>query len=80
MSVPLTRRQLQVAYLIASGKTTREVADTLGIRPRTADTHRSSVYRKLNIHRTAELIRWCLKNPNTDYALIRSTFQPRVGN
>jgi DNA-binding NarL/FixJ family response regulator len=54
----LTDRQVEVAKLTAKGKSTKEVATALKLSARTAETHRSQIYRKLGVHTIAELIHW----------------------
>ena len=58
----LTRREHEVATLLAYGHTNTEVADVLVISVRTAEMHRASVMRKLGFRRRAELVRWALDN------------------
>lgn len=54
----LTARERQVFQLVAQGRTTREIADILGIRQKTVENHRLRIMRKMKLHRTAELIRY----------------------
>ncbi|MGH8275049.1 MAG: response regulator [Terriglobia bacterium] len=56
----LTERERQVLALIAGGSTTREAAETLGISVKTADSHRSHLMQKLEIHETASLVRYAV--------------------
>jgi DNA-binding NarL/FixJ family response regulator len=58
----LTPRQRHVLQLVAEGKTTKEIASVLGVSVKTADSHRTSVMRKLGIHHTAGLVRWAVRN------------------
>ena len=53
----LSTRQREVLRLIAEGQSTKQVAATLGISFKTADTHRSNLMQKLNAHETATLVR-----------------------
>ncbi len=53
--VALTARQREIARLIASGKSTREIAETLSVSPRTVDTHVQAIFEKLDIHTRVEL-------------------------
>src|SRR5713226_9281736 len=48
----LTPRERQVLQLIAEGKTTKDVASLLGISVKTAESHRTTLMKKLNIHET----------------------------
>jgi non-specific serine/threonine protein kinase len=54
-SVRLTRREQQVAHLIAEGLTNRQIAATLGIAERTADTHVARLLAKLGVASRAEV-------------------------
>ena len=60
-SDPLTPREREVLQLVAEGKTTKEIASTLGLSVKTADTHRSKIMRKLEIHDTAGLVRYAIR-------------------
>lgn len=51
----LSRRERQVADLLAAGHTHRNIADELGVGANTVRSHIAGVYRKLDIHRRAEL-------------------------
>jgi two-component system response regulator NreC len=59
---PLTLRERQVLQLVAEGKTTKEVATLLGVRVKTAESHRTRIMAKLNIHDTAGLVRYAVRN------------------
>jgi DNA-binding NarL/FixJ family response regulator len=58
---PLTARERQVLQLIAEGKSTKDAAAVLGISPKTAESHRTSLMRKLDIHETAGLVRYAVR-------------------
>ena len=58
---PLSLREREVLQLIAEGKTTKEVAVVLGISAKTADSHRTRIMAKLNIHETASLVRYAIR-------------------
>jgi len=60
-SDPLTNRERQVLQLIAEGKTTKEIAVILGVTVKTAESHRSTLMDKLDIHSTAELVRYAIR-------------------
>jgi len=62
MVATLTRRELQVATLLAYGYTNSEVAEKLGISVRTAEMHRANAMRKLGASSRAEIVRWALDN------------------
>lgn len=57
---PLTPRERDILGLIGSGMSNKEMAETLGITPATAETHRKNLKRKLAIATTAGLIRYAL--------------------
>lgn len=59
---PLTDRERQVLQLVAEGKSNKEVASLLGISVKTAESHRSNIMDKLNIHDTAGLVRYAIRN------------------
>jgi two-component system response regulator NreC len=58
----LTRREREVATLLAYGHTNHEVATKLVISVRTAEMHRANLMRKLGLERRAQLVRWALDN------------------
>jgi DNA-binding NarL/FixJ family response regulator len=58
---PLSGRERQVLQLIAEGKSTKDVASLLGISVKTAESHRSRLMRKLEIHDTATLVRYAVR-------------------
>ena len=58
---PLTRRELQVLQLVAEGRTTKEIATSLGVSAKTADSHRSNIMHKLNLHSVADLVRYAIR-------------------
>lgn len=58
----LTEREREVLRLIAQGKTTAEIAQLLVLSPHTVQTHRDHIMEKLNLHRTAELIKYAIRN------------------
>jgi DNA-binding CsgD family transcriptional regulator len=58
---PLSPRERQVLQLIAEGKTTKEVANLLGVSAKTADSHRTRIMKKLDMHGTAELVRYAIR-------------------
>jgi DNA-binding CsgD family transcriptional regulator len=53
----LTPQELQIAIHAAEGKSNRDIGATLFLSARTVEFHLTRVYRKLNIHSRAELIR-----------------------
>lgn len=55
-SVPLTDRELAVLQAIARGHTNASAAESLGISPKTIDSHRTSLLRKFSVSSTASLL------------------------
>lgn len=57
----LTNRERQVLQLIAEGRTNKQIAQRLSLAPKTVDTHRTRLMRKLNIHDQTTLVKYALK-------------------
>ena len=57
----LSPREREVVALIAAGKSTREIADALGISVKTVDTHRQRIMLKLGFHKAAEIVQYAVK-------------------
>lgn len=57
----LTTREYEVFALLAEGYRIKEVAQRLDISPRTVDTYRSSILRKLGVERTAGLVKLAVR-------------------
>lgn len=66
---PLTRREREVLKLIAEGHTDREISEKLYISLRTAQRHHGNIREKLNLKRTADIIR---------YAIARGYVEPHM--
>ena len=58
---PLTSREREVLQLVAEGKSTKEVAGLLGISFKTAESHRTRILKKLDLHETAGLVRYAVR-------------------
>jgi DNA-binding NarL/FixJ family response regulator len=58
----LTSREREVIQLLAEGKTSKEVAVTLNLSVKTAETHRTNLMRKLDLHSVADLTRYAVRN------------------
>lgn len=58
----LTLREREVVQLLAEGKSTKEAAVVLGVSVKTAETHRSNIMRKLEIHSVSELVLYAVRN------------------
>ena len=59
----LTPQELQIALQVAEGKTNKEVGAALFLSHKTIEFHLSRIYRKLDIHSRAELIRLYASEP-----------------
>ena len=57
----LSPREREVFHLVVDGRTTKEIARTLGISIKTADNHRYRLMEKLGVHNTAELVRYAAR-------------------
>lgn len=57
----LTPREKQVLQLIAEGKSTRDIASLLGVSVKTAESHRTRMMQKLDIHETASLVLYAVR-------------------
>ncbi|MBI4271518.1 MAG: response regulator transcription factor [Candidatus Rokubacteria bacterium] len=58
---PLSPREREVLQLVAEGKSTKEIAGLLGITFKTAESHRTRIMKKTNIHETAGLVRYAVR-------------------
>ncbi|HSB70690.1 MAG TPA: response regulator transcription factor [Candidatus Methylomirabilis sp.] len=58
---PLAPRERQVLQLVAEGKTTKEIAAELGLTTKTAESYRAKIMEKLDIHDTAGLVRYAIR-------------------
>jgi DNA-binding NarL/FixJ family response regulator len=58
----LTPRERQVLQLIAEGKSTKDAASLLGISVKTAESHRTKLMHKLDIHEAASLVRYAVRH------------------
>ncbi len=59
---PLSEREREVLRLLALGHTNQEIAKSLFISVRTAETHRAHIMQKLGLGTRAELVRYALAN------------------
>ncbi len=58
----LTPREREVIQLVAEGKTTKEIAIALRLSVKTAETHRTNLMRKLDLHSVADLTLYAVRN------------------
>lgn len=60
--IRLTPRQREMVQLLAEGKSSKEVAVTLDVSVKTAETHRANIMRKLDCHSVSEVVRYAIRN------------------
>jgi DNA-binding NarL/FixJ family response regulator len=58
----LTNRELEILQLIVNGKSNKEIASELSLSVNTVAVHRANIMEALNIHNTAELVVYAIKN------------------
>ncbi len=56
-----TAREVEIIRLLASGNSNKQVAETLGITVKTADTYRSRIMLKLHFHSVSDLVRFAVR-------------------
>ena len=57
----LSDREREVLQLVAEGKSNKEVAQILNLAVSTAESHRKHVMEKLDLHNTAEIVRFAVR-------------------
>jgi DNA-binding NarL/FixJ family response regulator len=60
-TVNLSEREVEVIRLVAQGHTSKEMANNLGLSPRTLETYKARAMSKLNLRSRADLIRYALR-------------------
>ena len=58
----LTSRQREILRLIVDGKRMKEIASLLDLSTRTVETLKYELMRSLNVHSTAELVRYAIEH------------------
>ncbi len=58
----LTDREREILQLIGEGNTHQQIAELLQISIRTVDTHRNNIIKKLDVHDTANLVLYAIRN------------------
>ena len=61
-AVTLSARQREVLRLIVNGQRMKEIGATLNLSPRTVETIKYDMMRDLNVHSTAELVRYAVEH------------------
>ena len=62
VEVPLTQRESEVLRQLAYGLTNKEIADELGLSPRTVENHRTNMCAKLDVHGIHSLVKFAYEN------------------
>lgn len=62
VSGPLTVRERQILQLVAEGKSSKEIGDSLHLSVKTVETHRSRLMEKLDLHNVAALVRYAVRH------------------
>lgn len=57
----LTPKEIEILQLIAEGRTNKDIANMLSNSPKTIETHRSNLMRKLNLSNTADITRYAIE-------------------
>lgn len=60
-SVTLSSKEKEVLKFIAEGKSSKEISSVMGISYNTVNVHRNNIMQKLDLHKTAELVRYAIK-------------------
>jgi DNA-binding NarL/FixJ family response regulator len=58
----LTSRQTEVLRLIVNGQRMKEIAASLNLSPRTVETIKYEIMRELDVHSTAELVKYAIEH------------------
>jgi DNA-binding NarL/FixJ family response regulator len=58
----MTPREIEVLQCIARGQSNNKIAHHLGVSPKTVDSHRTSLMKKMSVHSTAALLVKAMKN------------------
>jgi DNA-binding NarL/FixJ family response regulator len=62
----LTPREREILHLLTQGKSNKEMASLTGTSPKTIETHRARIMRKLKVRSVAELTRFAIRNGLTE--------------
>jgi len=57
----ITGREHDVLRMVVEGKSAKEIAKVLFISPRTAENYKNNILKKLNLHKTSDLIKYALE-------------------
>jgi DNA-binding CsgD family transcriptional regulator len=70
----LTKREIEIVFLIGRGHTTKEIASILKLSMNTVGTHRKSICRKLGAHSTVELVHMILSSTSKPANVTRTQY------
>ena len=62
----LTEREQDVLRLVAEGKTAKEIARDLYLSRRTVENYKNSILKKLNLHKTSDMIKYAIEHKIVD--------------
>lgn len=60
-SLPLTDREIEVIQLIAGGKSNKEAAAAMGVSPRTVESHRNRIMKRMDFKSFSDLVRFAVR-------------------
>ena len=75
----LSPREREVVQLVSEGKASKEIAAILNVSLATAETHRSNILRKLDLHSIAELVLYAVRNGIVHVQIPPGLLLPRLG-
>jgi len=59
---PLTSRQREILQLVGEGRSAKEIAKLLDVSPRTVEFHKAQIMEQLNLHTTADLVKYAISH------------------
>jgi DNA-binding NarL/FixJ family response regulator len=65
----LTDREREALQLLAEGRSSKEIANKMGVSVKTIETHRRNIMEKLNLHSVAELTKYAIREGVTSLEL-----------
>jgi DNA-binding NarL/FixJ family response regulator len=60
-ALPLTSREIQVIQLLAGGKSNKEAAAAMGVSPRTVESHRNRIMKRMEFKSFSDLVRFAVR-------------------
>ena len=68
----LSRREREVLQLVCDGLSSKEIAEELNLSPKTVDSHREHIMKKLSIRNISELTKYAIREGLTSTEVVRS--------